>query len=125
MGTASVTPRGTGTHRGPAGGAPASYGDRVLTLTFTGEVVHWRGPAPHHFVEVPAEEVEEIHAVAGAVTYGWGMVPATVTVGGTSMATAIFPRDGGYLVPLKVALRRAEGVGLGDVVTVTVAIASP
>jgi hypothetical protein len=97
----------------------------VLELTFSGEVVHWRGPAPFHFVAVPPDETDEIHAVAGAVTYGWGMIPATVTVGRTSMTTAIFPRDGGYMVPLKVALRRAEEVELGDVVTVTVAIASP
>ncbi len=27
-------------------------------------------------------------------------------------------QDGGYLVPLKVAVRRAEGIDVGDVVTV-------
>lgn len=97
----------------------------MLELTFSGEVVRWRGPAPFHFVAVPPDETDEIHAVAGAVTYGWGMIPATVTVGRTSMTTAIFPRDGGYMVPLKAALRRAEEVEHGDVVTVTVAIASP
>lgn len=94
----------------------------MLQLTFAGEVVEWRGPAPHHFVAVPPDGVEDIAEIAAAVTYGWGCIPATVTVGATSITTSIFPRHGGYLVPLKVALRRAEGVALGDTVTLTVEI---
>lgn len=94
----------------------------MLQLTFTGEVVEWRGPAPHHFVALPPEEAAEVAEVAAAVTYGWGCIPVTVAVGATRTTTSLFPRDGGYLVPLKVALRRAEGVALGDVVTVTVEI---
>ncbi|MDT9592914.1 DUF1905 domain-containing protein [Nocardioides zeae] len=97
----------------------------MLELTFTGEVVEWRGPAPHHFVAVPEDLAAEIAEIASAVTYGWGCIPATVRMGATSVTTSIFPKDGGYLVPLKVALRRPEGVGLGDVVTLTVEIAEP
>ena len=27
-----------------------------VELEFTGEIWHWRGPAPHHFVTVPEPE---------------------------------------------------------------------
>lgn len=81
-----------------------------------GPVFCWRGPAPHHFVAVPEDEAEELRATAAAVTYGWGMVPVSVRLGRTTWATSLWPKDGTYLVPLKLAARRAEGVVEGDVV---------
>ena len=96
------------------------YGDPVgLRLTFSGPVVEWRGPAPYHFVQVPPEECEEIGEVAPEVTYGWGMIPVRVTLGDSEWETALWPREGGYVVPLKDWVREAEGVDLGQVVEVT------
>lgn len=91
-------------------------------LEFTGDIWHWRGPAPFHFVTVPDEESAALHAVAPAVTYGWGMVPVRARIGTTEWATALVPKDGRYLVPLKVAVRRAEQLEEGDVVTVQLSI---
>lgn len=85
-----------------------------MELRFQGDVWEWRGPAPFHFVTVPPAEAELIADLAPAVTYGWGMIPATVRIGGTAIATSLWPKDGGYVVPLKAALRAPEGVGLGD-----------
>lgn len=90
----------------------------MMRLAFTVTVFEWRGPAPYVFVAVPPDQAEALAEVAPAVTYGWGMVPASVTIGGTTVTTALWPRDGGYVVPIKVALQRAEGVSLGDVVDV-------
>ena len=89
-----------------------------MELTFSGEVWYWRGPSPFHFVTVPAEESQDIHEVARDVTYGWGCIPVTGRVGKTSFQTSLFPKDGGYIVPLKVAVRRPERIELGDVVEV-------
>ncbi len=89
-----------------------------MELEFTGEIVEWRGPAPYLFVRTPPGPAADIEAVARDVTYGWGAIPATVTLGGTTFTTSLFPRDGTYLVPVKVAVQRAEGVGEGDVVAV-------
>lgn len=89
-----------------------------VDLEVTGEVWEWRGPAPYHFVTVPGDEAELLRETASAVTYGWGMIPVTLRIGPTTSTTALWPKDGGYVVPLKTALRRAEGIGLGDVVTV-------
>jgi len=93
-----------------------------VELEFTGEIWHWRGPAPHHFVTVPPQQAEQIAAMAPGVSYGWGVVPVSVRIGTTDFTTSLFPRDGGYLVPIKVAVRRAEGLELGDVVSMHMTI---
>ncbi|MEL7978149.1 DUF1905 domain-containing protein [Isoptericola sp. F-RaC21] len=89
-----------------------------MELEVRGEVFQWRGPAPYYYVAVPDAEAERIAAVAPLVTYGWGVVPVTGRLGATTFTTSLFPRDGGYLVPLKDAVRRAEGVDDGDGVVV-------
>ncbi|MFW5469613.1 DUF1905 domain-containing protein [Knoellia sp. CPCC 206435] len=94
----------------------------MTALEFTGEVWEWRGPAPYHFVSVPADRCEEVRDAAEVVSYGWGMVPVSLRLGGTSWTTSLWPKDGGYVVPLKDAVRRAERVELGDLVTLTVQI---
>ncbi len=94
-----------------------------MRLDFEGTIWEWRGPAPFHFVSVPDEECAELLAVSPAVSYGWGMIPATVQIGATVWATALWPKDGGYVVPLKDKVRRAESLALGDVVTLVLTIA--
>lgn len=94
-----------------------------MEVAFEGEVWYWRGPSPFHFVTVPADGADRIRAVAPALSYGWGCVPVSGRVGGTAFTTALIPRDGGYVVPLKSAVRRAEGVELGDTVRVVLDLA--
>ena len=93
-----------------------------MDLQFSGAVWHWRGPAPHHFVSVPEDESEQIRDAASVVTYGWGMVPVAVRVGGSSWTTSLWPKDGGYVVPLKLWVRQAEGIEVGDEVTVRLTV---
>ena len=89
-----------------------------MDLEFSGEIWFWRGPAPFHFVTVPEEESVEIEAVSSMVSYGWGMIPVRVQVGTTVFETALWPKDGQYIVPLKAAVRKREQLELGDVVSV-------
>ena len=91
----------------------------------TGPVVEWRGPAPHHFVTVDGDLAEQVREWAREVSYGWGMVPVRLRLGATTGTTALWPREGGYVVPLRLAVRRAEQVELGDVVTVHVEVLRP
>ena len=93
-----------------------------MQLRFEGEIFHWRGPAPFHFVAVPLAESEMIHEIASVVTYGWGMIPASVTIGETTVTTALWPKDGGYIVPIKKVLQDGEGVTVDDVVEITLDI---
>jgi hypothetical protein len=94
-----------------------------VQIRFRGVVWYWRGPAPFHFVTVPPEHALEIAEISAAITYGWGMIPATVTIGGTEWTTSLWPKDGGYIVPLKTAVRRAEDVEVDDEADVRLVIA--
>jgi hypothetical protein len=46
------------------------------------------------------------------------VIPVAARIGRTEFRTSLFPRGDLYLVPVKVAVRRAEGLELGDHVTV-------
>jgi Domain of unknown function (DUF1905) len=94
-----------------------------VELEVTGEVWFWKGPSPFHFVTVPEEEAAALESVSGRVSYGWGMIPVSGRVGHTRFTTALWPKDGGYVVPLKDAVRRAERLDLGDTVTVHLFVA--
>lgn len=93
-----------------------------VDILFNAEVIHWRGPSPFHFVVVPDEYVGEIRHAARLVSYGWGMVPADVEIGGHRFKTAMFARDETYFVPLRDAVRRAAGIALGERVDVALRI---
>ena len=93
-----------------------------MELEFSGEVWFWRGPSPYHFVTVPEPECDHLRAASALVTYGWGMIPAELRIGVTRWTTSLFPKDGGYVVPLKDKVRNAEGISVGDTVTVQLAL---
>ncbi|TQM64925.1 DUF1905 domain-containing protein [Humibacillus xanthopallidus] len=92
-----------------------------MKLQFSGEVWEWHGPSPYHFVSVPEDECQALHDVAH-VSHGWGMIPVTARVGHTEWPTSLWPKDEGYIVPFKAAVRRAEHIVVGDVVTVTLTV---
>jgi len=93
-----------------------------VELAFDGQVIEWRGPAPYYFVPVPEPECEDIREVAAMATYGWGVIPVRARVGDVTFETSLFPKDGGYLLPLKVAVRRPQGLTAGDPVSVEMSI---
>ena len=93
-------------------------------FVFTGPVFEWRGPAPYHFVEVPAADSVDLKELSVEVTYGWGMIPVLMRLGETRWETSLWPKDGGYYVPIKDFVREAEGIGLGDVVELGLTVAT-
>jgi hypothetical protein len=94
----------------------------TLELRFNGPVIEWRGPAPYHFVPVPDDECADIQAVAALVTYGWGVIPVAARIHEVTFETSLFPKDGGYLLPLKDAVRKPLAVSPGDDVSVEMTI---
>ena len=102
--------------------SPGRYSGR-MDIEFDGSIWHWRGPAPHYFITVPAAQCRDLRAVAGSVTYGWGMIPATVRIGTTEWRTSLITKDGRYLVPLRASVRGAEQLAEGDTVTVRLTVA--
>lgn len=93
------------------------------TLSFEGPLWHWRGPAPYYFVRMPPDLAEEVADVAADVTYGWGMVPVEVRLDRYVWETSLWPKDGGYLVPVRAEVRRALGLEADDAVTVRLTVA--
>ncbi len=89
----------------------------LMDFEFEGVVVEWRGPAPFYFVRIPEEESADIKEAARGLEY-WGQVPVVVRIGDTEFRTALFPKDGQYLIPVKDVVRRATGVELDQVLTV-------
>ena len=90
-----------------------------LTFKFSGEVIYWRGPAPFHFVAVSEPQASKIKAEAARLTYGWGVIPVTAKVGKVEFTTSLFPKNGGYLVPIKNIVRIPENIEVGDTITIT------
>lgn len=89
-----------------------------MNFEFSGTIFHWRGPAPYLFVAIPPEQSEEIKSVSRLVTYGWGVIPVRVQVGKTEWTTSLFPKDGRYLVPIRMSAQKAENLNEGDTVTI-------
>jgi hypothetical protein len=89
-----------------------------MNREFSGELWFWRGPAPWYFVTVPEAKCQELKDTSPEVSYGWGMIPATIRIGATEWTTSLFPKDGRYIVPVKASVRKAEHLAAGDLVTV-------
>jgi hypothetical protein len=100
-------------------------GDEPLAnVRFEAEIVQWRGPAPYLFVPVPDEHVGEMRYAARLASYGWGVIPVEAWIGSVGFKTSLFPKDGTYLLPIKVAVQEAAGVTVGDSVDVLMRINS-
>ena len=89
-----------------------------MDLEFSGEMWFWKGPAPWHFITIPEDDSYALDATSALVSYGWGVIPVTAQIGETGWNTSLFPKDGRYIVPVKAWVRKAEGLEVGDTVTV-------
>ena len=89
---------------------------------FSGPIWYWRGPAPFHFLTVPEAQSRELKAIVHLLTYGWGMIPVQARIGQTEFSTAMFHKDGLYVLPIKESIRKAEGVDEGDHVTARIEV---
>jgi hypothetical protein len=94
----------------------------ALELSFSSEVMYWRGPAPYYFIAVPDDASAAIRAISSIVSYGWGVIPVRVWIGDSAFETSLFPKDGRYLVPVKDAVRQPEALVAGDVVSVRLVV---
>ena len=89
-----------------------------MEFEFEAEVFEWRGPAPFFFAATPDEITLVIDEFKRELTYGWGVIPASVTIGETTVTTSLIPKNGSYYVPLKDAIRKPNGMQLGDMVEI-------
>ena len=90
-----------------------------MDFTFTAPLWAWTGNAAWFFVSVPAEQSEDIRE-RPRMPRGFGAVKVRATVGGSTWETSVFPdsKVGLYILPVKKAVRAAEGIDEGDPVDV-------
>ena len=91
-----------------------------MQVEFDGVVFLWeaRTDAAWFFTALPPEMSELIREIPRPVR-GFGSVRVDARVGGSRWRTSIFPGvDGAYVLPLKRAVRDAEGLTDGGPVTV-------
>jgi hypothetical protein len=93
-----------------------------MKIEFKGEIIYWRGPAPFLFVAVPDEPSRDIKAISPMVTYGWGVIPVHARIGKTEWKTSLFPKDGHYLVPIRVSVQKSENLDVGDSVDIQIEV---
>ena len=98
--------------------------DELVVVVFEAELWIWdaRRPDTWTFISLPAEASEEIRDLADGARRGFGSLRVRVTTGGSTWKTSIFPDSarGGYVLPIKRAVRTAEGLDAGDSATITV-----
>ena len=91
-----------------------------MTYRFQAPLWRWKGDSPWHFITLPFDHADEIDERAAHVQRGFGSVKVRVTVGRTTWSTSLFPASGekSYILPVKQAVRKAEGLGEGTMVSV-------
>ena len=90
----------------------------LVIIEFEGKIFYWRGPAPFLFVAVPEEPSRDLKAISARVTYGWGVIPVHVRIGKTEWKTSLFPKEGRYLVPIRMSVQKSENLEVGDSVVI-------
>jgi hypothetical protein len=85
---------------------------------FTAELWRAAGDAAWVFARLPEDVSAEFRDLLRPPA-GFGSVRVTVTLGGSRWSTSVFPEGStGYVLPVRKAVRTAEGVDAGDVVRI-------
>ena len=95
---------------------------------FDAQVWRWKADGAWHFVTLPQDLSDEIDEAALRVgSGGFGSVRVRVRVGATGWTTSVFPDRGrgAFVLPLKKAVRAAEGIAEGDTVCVALEVLPP
>ncbi len=92
-----------------------------VTFRFSAELWRYQGQAAWFFVTLPFDVADDIEEISRPVQRGFGSVRVRVTVGSTTWSTSLFPdtRAESYLLPVKKAVRTAEGLQEGAPVEVS------
>ena len=97
------------------------------TATHTGTLWVWRAAekGSWHFLTIDGEAGEALTGIAlmRKLEYGhragFGSLKVGARIGDSEWSTSVFPdKARGWLLPVKAAIRKAEGIGEGDAVTV-------
>lgn len=94
------------------------------TFTFDAEVWLWEGDAAWHFASLPTDVTDAIDDAFAHQAKGFGSQRVEVTIGATTWQTSVFPskQEATFILPVKKAVRTAEGLEAGSTATITVTV---
>jgi hypothetical protein len=109
----------------PVGARRYSRGVAGSRYSFTAEVWELPGDAAWHFVSLPEDVADEIEERYAHRSGGFGAVRVHVVVGGTRWSTSLFPDKSRatYVLPMKKAVRAAEGLEAGSAAHIELTVA--
>lgn len=95
-----------------------------MTYAFEAAVWEWSSKTSWFFVSLPEDEADEIEERFGRRAAGFGSIRVEVTIGSSTWRTSLFPSNEQktYVLPLKKAIRTAEGLGAGSVAAVELVV---
>jgi hypothetical protein len=97
----------------------------LARFNFESRIIEWRGPSPFFYAPIPTDYVEELRQLTKIVSYGWGVTPVEARIGDVAFTTSLFPKAGGYLLPIKAVVRRQTNITAGDLIDVEMTIQPP
>ena len=88
--------------------------------SFTAELWEWTAKTSWFFLSVPEADADDIEEQYGRSAAGFGSIRVEVSIGDTTWKTSIFPStsEKTYVLPVKKAVRAAEGIEPGSRVDV-------
>jgi len=94
------------------------------TFEFAAAVWEHDGDAAWFFLSLPDEVADDIEERFGHLAAGFGSLRVEVTIGETTWQTSVFPdtKRSTYVLPVKKAVRKAEGLTGGSTATVRLTV---
>src|SRR5687768_6212977 len=83
------------------------------------KILLYQGTTSWRFLVIPKKQAKEIKECFGKHSKAWGSIPVTVLIGKTEWKTSLFPdkKRQTYLLPLKLSVRKGEGIKEEDIVS--------
>lgn len=100
-------------------------------IEHTGALWRWTtpsAPAAWFFVTIDGAAGDALSGTAlmrrlEGANRGFGSIKVTARIGDSTFKTSVFPsKELGWLLPVKAAVRKAEGIGEGDLVEVVLEV---
>ncbi len=94
------------------------------TFDFRATIWLWDSEGAWHFITLPKNVAKHIRSLFIKPVRGWGSVRVSVSIGSSEWETSIFPdkKSESFVLPIKLAVRKAEKLNLGDKPDVTITV---
>lgn len=94
--------------------------NREYKYEFKAKVWKYEGPNGWYFASVPHDLSKEIRKIYSDSEEGWGRLKSEITINKTTWKTSIWfdTKHSCYLVPIKAAIRKKEGIADGSEVRI-------